>query len=271
MEGTLSKAPPRPSGGGTPVSKSGAGTASGGPAVWRYFKFLAAFALLPICFGMTRGVFDLVQSGWTHASSNIHDLTLWFGGGAALFMVVAVALWRPVVVYVFGHELVHALATWLCLGSVSNFKASATGGSVTSSKSNTLIRLAPYCVPLYALLAAGIYLGLDHWWRPLHAQLHWALAVLGFFYAFHLGFSIWSMRRDQPDLKPDGWFFSLIVIYLANLAVFALLMGFVLTGEVMYSWPALRAASINGWHHSSATYHEIADALNGVYMRYVSK
>ncbi len=270
MEGTLSKAPSRPAPGGG----SGASASASGSALLRFVKFAAAIALLPICAGMTHGMYEIVQAAWNGGGagwSASRDLVTWFASGGALFAIFALLLWRPVVVYVFGHELVHALATWLCLGSVSNFRASASGGSVVSSKSNTLIRLAPYCLPLYALLAAGIYLALDRWWRPLNAQLHWAVFVLGFFYAFHLGFTIWSMRRDQPDLKPDGWFFSLIAIYLANLAVFALTIGFVLTGKAQYAWPALRCASVLGWHHSAETYQHIADSLRGVYSHYANR
>lgn len=270
MEGTLSKAPPRPA----PAGGSGASATARGGALLRFVKFAAAVAMLPICVGMTHGTYEIVHAAWNSGSAAngaSRDLAMWFGCGAAAFAVVALLLWRPVVLYVFAHELVHALATWLCLGSVSNFRASASGGSVVSSKSNTLIRLAPYCLPLYALLAAGIYLALDHWWRPLNAQLHWAMFVLGFFYAFHIGFSVWSMRRDQPDLKPDGWFFSLVAIYLANLAVFALMIGFVLTGKAQYAWPALRSASVLGWHHSVATYQHIADSLRDVYTRVANR
>lgn len=266
MEGTLTKAPARPA-----APNSGGASATSGSAALRLIKFALALALLPLCYGMTRGVGDVFQSAWTHYRAAQHDLSYWFAAGTGVFALLAAVLWRPVVVYVFGHELVHALATWLCLGSVSNFKASTSGGSITSSKSNTLIRLAPYCVPLYALLAAGIYLGLNVWWRPLHGQLHWAMAALGFFYAFHVGFTVWSMHRDQPDLKPDGWCFSLVVIYLANLTVFALLMGFVFTGNAGYAWPALHSAALRGWQHSTETYQHLATSAHSVYARYAHR
>jgi len=271
MEGTLTKAPARPAfGGGAAASGGARASGSSGGAALRFLKFALALAALPICVGASQSLYEIVRSAWTQAGAEKHAWVLWFGGGAGAFGAVCL-LWRPVIIYVFGHELMHALATWLCLGSVSNFKASSTGGSVTSSKSNTLIRLAPYCVPIYALLVAGTYLELDHWLRPLHAQLHWVMAALGFFYAFHLGFTIWSIRRDQPDLKPDGWIFSLTVIYLANLAVFALLLGFVMTGEARYAWPALHAISLRGWQHSLDWYQHIGGSLRGVYERYALK
>src|SRR5436190_17613151 len=151
----------------------------------RLFKLMAALALLPVCVGMTLGAQEFF--GRYLAKHNARDLLSWFSYGAGTFALLAILLWRPVVVYVFGHELMHAIATWVCLGKVSNLKASANGGQVTSSKSNTLIRLAPYCVPLYAIVVAAIYLALNRWWRPMGGHLNWIIFALGFFYAFHIG------------------------------------------------------------------------------------
>ncbi len=238
---------------------------------FRLVKFALAVALLPLCVGMTQGVAIVFDAMWSHITVHQIHFAYWFGGGALAFAFVTALLWRPVVVYVFGHELVHALATWLCLGSVSNFKASTTGGSITSSKSNTLIRLAPYCIPLYLFLAAGIYLALNQWWHPLSAYYHWTTATMGFFYAFHLGFTLWSLHRDQPDLKPDGWFFSLVIIYLANLAIFALLLGFVLSGDPRNAWPALCTSSIQGWNHSYSIYLHVSHSIHTFYLQFANR
>lgn len=230
-----------------------------GGAVSRMVKFALALALVPVCIGMTLGAREFFAGSWGRLAGARH-LFNWFLYGAGSFALLAMLMWRPVVVYVFGHELMHALATWMCLGKVSKFGASANGGQVASSKSNTLIRLAPYCVPLYALLVGGAYLLVSRWWRPLGGQVHWVVFALGFFYAFHVGFTLWSLRRDQPDLKPDGWVFSLVVIYLANMAIFALMMGFVLGGNAQAAWPALRETSVLGWHHGVEIYRNIASA-----------
>lgn len=174
-----------------------------------------------------------------------------------MFAILGILLWRPVLLYVFSHELVHALAAWLCLGKVTNLSASTTGGQVTVNKSNTFIRLAPYCVPLYALLVAGIFLALDTWWRPLGAYLKWLAGALGFFYAFHVGFTLWSLRRNQPDLKPDGWLFSLVLIYIGNVAVFVLFLGFLVEGHLSGVWTALRDCALLSSRHSAEIYHNL--------------
>jgi len=244
--------------------------AGGGGILLRILKLFCAFMLVPACVGASLGIHDHFFTTWSRLNFAVFGpgmMLKWFILGIAAFSVFAILLWRPVVLYVFGHELVHAIATWMCMGKVSNLRASAIGGQVTTSKSNTFIRLAPYCVPLYALMTVGLYSILNTWWRPLHDQAHWLACALGFLYAFHLGFTLWSLRRDQPDLKPDGWLFSLVLIYLANLAVFALLLGFVCDGNAHGAWDALCGSAQSSWQHSARIYHNLAqmayDIVNG--------
>jgi hypothetical protein len=235
-------------------------SAGGGGAGPRIIKFFCAIALIPLCVGMSLGVHEHFLSTWSRVTFAVHGpglLLKWFGIGIACFTGIAILFWRPVVLYVFGHELVHALATWMCLGKVTNLTASASGGQVTTSKTNTFIRLAPYCVPLYAVMAVAIFAGLNAWWRPIGEHMHWLAYALGFFYAFHIGFTLWSLRRDQPDLKPDGWLFSLVMIYLGNIAVFVLLFGFLFHGEAKGSVNSLKDTAQAGWGHSTHIYRNL--------------
>ncbi|MCZ7648675.1 MAG: hypothetical protein M5U26_26030 [Planctomycetota bacterium] len=243
-----------------------AGAAAKGPVWLRGLKFLAALVLLPACVGLPQGLW----SHFLHTGAKLRVQLLgwpqemvWFGYGILAFGALAF-FWRPVVVYLFGHELVHALATWICLGKVSNLRVSASGGQVTTSKSNTFIRLAPYFLPLYVLLAAGVYLGLDRFWRPL-AEYRWCLCVaLGFGMAFHLAFTVWCLRLDQPDLKPDGWFFSLVLIYLANLLVLALVLGLVLSGTAGGAWTHFQESAKLGIERSHGIYLELLRQVEGM-------
>jgi len=242
--------------GGAPRAQGAVGSGLG----WRLLKFLAALLLIPACVGLTLGVQEHFLAAWPKVNLALYGpgaLLKWFLAGAAVFTVLAILLWRPVTLYVFSHELVHALAAWLCLGKVSNLAASTNGGQVSTSKSNTFIRLAPYCVPLYALLTAGLYLALDAWWRPLGAYLRWLACALGFFYAFHLGFTLWSLRRSQPDLKPDGWLFSLVLIYIGNVAAFVLLLGFLADGHAGGAWTALRDSAVLAGRHCAEIYQNL--------------
>lgn len=233
---------------------------SGGSAGLRIIKFFAAIALIPLCIGLTLGVHAHFMNSWSRMNYAVFGpgaMLNWFLGGTGIFALFAVLLWRPVVVYVFAHELTHALAAWMCLGKVSNLTASARGGQVTTSKTNTFIRLAPYCVPLYAIFVAVLFLALNQCWRPLGDYAYWLAFALGFFYAFHVGFTLWSLRRDQPDLKADGWLFSLVIIYMVNVLVFAVLFSFIQDHSGHGVWPTLRDCSVAGWERASKTYSDI--------------
>jgi len=119
-------------------------------------------------------------------------------------------------VYIFGHELSHALAAWLSGASIFSFHVGRRSGHVDLDKSNALIALAPYCLPVYT--AAGLLA-----WRVALAfkpGLPAApfLAFLGLTLAFHLTKTleyVWDL--SQPDLKAAGGVvFSLSAIAAAN-------------------------------------------------------
>lgn len=145
--------------------------------------------------------------------------------GALCWGVVFAWLPRPAWLYVVGHELTHALWTWMFGGRVKSFRVSSAGGEVVVSKSNSWITLAPYFFPLYAVLWAGGYL-LLHWatgWDRDWVGLHLGL---GFAYGFHVTLTWQVLRLGQPDLAGEGWVFSGVFIW----NVHALLLLLVLPG-----------------------------------------
>lgn len=264
MGGSADTVAVRPLDAAAVTSPRASAAGSGGNAWLRGAKLLVAILLLPACLGFTQGF----SAHFLHLGAKVRVQMLgwpvevqWLGWGILAFTIFAALLWRPLMPYLFAHELVHALATWLCLGRVSNLRVSATGGQVTTSKSNTFIRLAPYFIPLYTLLAAGIFLALDAWWRPL-GDYRWILAgVLGFTLAYHVAYTVWSLRRDQPDLRPDGWLFSIVVIYLGNLAVIAAVLGLTLAGSARGCGEHVAGVATLGWEQSGLVYRELYATL----------
>ena len=121
--------------------------------------------------------------------------------------------------YVFGHELTHALFVLACWGKVTSFTASSEGGHITTNKTNWLIGLSPYFVPIWAVLAVLFYGGLNAligfsagWDKVLYG-------VLGLTWTFHMVWTLWMLPKDQPDLQENGRFFSMVVILAGNLLV----------------------------------------------------
>jgi hypothetical protein len=138
--------------------------------------------------------------------------------GAACWLVVYVMLPRPMWVYVFGHELTHVLAAWIFESRVRRFRVSSRGGHVLLSDVNFVITLAPYFVPLYALCVALLY-GASQWLFDYPPLRVWFLLFLGAAYAFHVTLTGHALQTEQTDITSQGWFFSVIIIWLGNLAV----------------------------------------------------
>lgn len=152
---------------------------------------------------------------------------VWFSlMGFAACMIVMFSHTMDVVwafVYVVGHELTHAAAVVCSFGRVAHFSVKPSGGFVETSKNNLFIALTPYFVPIWALVWMGLL-----WVVRLFVDFSWYEALLyggaGFWWAFHLYWSAWIIPREQPDLEENGMFFSLMIVYIMNLMVIAVIL-----------------------------------------------
>ena len=178
-------------------------------------RFLLAGAALPLAWGVTRSLVDVM--GEIPAE----------GGAVVPLGVVAViaglvaqlAVWKflplPVRAYVLGHELTHALWGLLFGARVSKLRVGTSGGSVTLSKSNVWITLAPYFFPFYTVVVALIALAVRCFVSPLPMPGVWLFAV-GFTWCFHCCFTIRSLLQHQPDIEEYGRLFSYVLIWIFN-------------------------------------------------------
>ena len=204
----------------TPVAQAGTT-----PRVPKWAKTIVAVLLLPLCIGAVVALVRVVR-----ATGGADLFWVAFIGGAACWLVVFLLLPKPMLLYVFGHELTHVLWTWLFGGRVKKFKATADGGHVVVSKANFLIVLAPYFFPLYAALLVVVF-ALGHRVFGWTRHIVWFHLLLGAAYAFHVTLTAHILKTRQSDLASQGWLFSAVVILLGNLGV--LLVGLpLLTGNV---------------------------------------
>ena len=189
----------------------------------RWVKFIFAIFLLPACAILTQTFF----TAFAHAAVTQR---LWAGEefwffslGAVLWLIAFFGLPRPMLVYVFGHELTHALWVLLMGGRVSRFRVGREGGHVVTNRNNFWIALAPYFFPLYSILAIAafgvlsLFLNMQPYGRLLYA-------AIGGTWAFHFTFTCWMIPKNQTDLSDHGTFFSLVVIYLMNLLLLSVLL-----------------------------------------------
>ena len=179
----------------------------------KWIKFLIAVLLLPVCAGAARALWLVLR-----ASGSADTTWIPFLGGAVCWLVIFILLPKPMWIYVFGHELTHALWTWLFGGEVKKMKVSSKGGHVLISKTNFVIALAPYFFPLYVVLVVGVFaLGNLIWnW---HHFLVWFHLCVGAAYAFHLSLTFHVLQTQQSDITSQGYLFSAVVIFLGNVLV----------------------------------------------------
>jgi len=146
--------------------------------------------------------------------------TVWvpFLAGAACWLVIFLLLPRPMWIYVFGHELTHALWAWLFGGRVKKMKVTSEGGHVVVSKTNFLIVLAPYFFPLYAVLVILVF-AIGHWIWDWRGYLVWFHLAVGAAYAFHVTLTWQALKTRQTDITSQGYLFSAVIIFLGNVSV----------------------------------------------------
>ena len=73
----------------------------------KWVKLIIGILLLPVCFGAASAL-----SRVAGAAGNVQTFWVALIGGAACWLVVFLLLPKPMWIYVFGHELTHALWTW---------------------------------------------------------------------------------------------------------------------------------------------------------------
>ena len=197
----------------------------------KWFKLLVAICLLPICAGAAMALWKVLRACGTADTTWIPFL-----GGIACWCVVFFLMPKPMWIYVFGHELTHALWTWLFGGSVKRMKISSSGGHVVISKTNFLITLAPYFFPLYAVIVIVVF-ALGHWiwgWQKFFVYFH---LLLGAAYGFHVTLTFHTLQTRQSDITSQGYLFSAVIIFLGNVAV--LLFGIPLLTEKIQLFKAI--------------------------------
>jgi len=215
-----------------------------GPAPWlvHLLRWMLGLLLLPFCVVTTWTLFEQFKDVTLHAHF-WSTAAFWYFATGALWMGgwFFTRLFRPwfLHAYVVGHEWTHIVFIWCFFGKVKTWKASPEGGHVITNKSNIVIALAPYFVPLWSTVAMLLYLVLRHTMHLPPVAEKVLYFVVGFTWTFHLLWTLWMIPRDQPDLRENGTFLSLVIIYLVNLLV---LVGLLCLASDHMSWRGFAVA-----------------------------
>jgi hypothetical protein len=170
----------------------------------RFFRLVAGLALIPLCVAMTLALLDLLRG---LAGGLFSPEVLWLGIGYTLWLVLWFVMPQPARAYVMAHELTHALWALLFGARIRKMKVTAKGGSVSLSKTNLLITLAPYFFPFYTVLVLLLRWLVGCFVQPVPMPYVW-LFLVGLTWGFHLCFTvqskefpqkIWSFQKDQSE------------------------------------------------------------------------
>jgi hypothetical protein len=192
--------------------------------VTRVMRWTLALVLLPLCW-VTSWTFLSRFSQATVDENFWKTAEFWYFATGALVMLgwFCSGLLQTffLYLYVLGHELTHAVFVLLYRGKVTDFHVSADGGYITTNKTNLVIALSPYFVPFWAVVCVVIYAAVRYFADLAPGWDRLLFAAMGVTWTFHMVWTLWMIPRDQPDLKENGTFLSLVIIYLANLLVLA--------------------------------------------------
>lgn len=199
-----------------------------------WWKFTIGLILLPALAAVGLTFTDLATHSWRGEVWRAP----WFWSLATGLLGWTAAYWtlpRPMWIYVFGHELTHALAVYLRGGKVYDFRVGTRGGYVKTDTVNWWITLSPYFIPLYSLIWIALWCSVNFYY-PL-AAYEWLLYFgVGITWGFHLTFSYSMIRLGQSDLQSQGYVFSGVIILLLNLLLLELLLIAVVPNYGLKLW-----------------------------------
>lgn len=193
--------------------------------VWKCARLLIGLLLIPAAAAAVTSSYKVISVLFNKA------LFFWpLLAGAAiylLFMFINNRLGnKNDIFYVLAHELSHALLAVFSGAKIFSIKIKKQSGNVKLSRSNFLIGLAPYFLPLYAIITTGLYYICAYIFP--HVLLRpWFTGAVGFFLAFHFAHTLEMLAGPlQPDLRDEGGIiFSFpVIIFLSCLTTLLVLL-----------------------------------------------
>ena len=182
-------------------------------------KFAIGILITPIAVSVTIAFYDNILLIKELAGS-----LNFFLYGIAAYVILHIIFYRPTYLYVLGHEAVHAGIAWLFGGKIKSFKVSEEGGGVGTDKSNIVIELSPYFVPIYAIVITLVYFVIVSSYNINGSTF---VFLIGFALAFHIISTIEILKIRQPDIVKSGYFFSIMMVYILNIIVISVIFGLV--------------------------------------------
>jgi len=190
----------------------------------RTLRFIISILLMPVCVIITISFYNGIFS-----IKDVSASGLYFILGALFYSIVYLLLFRLDFLYIFGHESMHAFATFCSGGKASNMKVSSKEGSVKTTTPNFFVMLAPYLIPVYTVIIAALYFILS-FFIDITKYSEVFMFLIGFTLMLHLAYTAESIRGKQSDLIKSGYLSSISFIYIVNLVIVFFIMSLFFQG-----------------------------------------
>jgi hypothetical protein len=144
-----------------------------------------------------------------------------FLAGVLIYLFIHYFIVKPKLLSTLAHEITHVIWGIAFRAKVRDIRVKRESGFVDLSKTNFLIRLAPYFFPFFTMLAVlSTFIVKSEYIRTIYF-------FVGFTFTFHFISTLESLNAVQPDIYKTGKLFALVVIFLSNLMVIILVLEFV--------------------------------------------
>lgn len=149
-------------------------------------------------------------------------------GIAAFALVNLFSKGRPFL-YVFAHEVSHAIASFLTGSKVHSIYVSGSGGTTKTEKSNLLILLFPYVFPFFSVSVLSFYWALD-WAGDVYALKPYFYFLMGFTLTHHLFLTCYFIFKGQSDIRKAEPVLALGLVVFLNAVVLAAIVSSLFPG-----------------------------------------
>ncbi|MEN3012999.1 MAG: hypothetical protein ABDH23_00065 [Endomicrobiia bacterium] len=194
----------------------------------RIVKFFYGIVLVPFCFVLLKVLVYVV--------SNIEfrdKLVIFFFAGMGSYLLLHLFFYKPIKMYVIGHELVHVLSSYLCGAKVRKLKIGKFSGYVSVNKINTFTALSPYFIPFYSLTISILWV-VFRYILGMKIPVDIFVFLLGFSIMFHLVLTFHAVSIGQSDFRIGGWLFSLVIIFIVNCLILVFLLYFLFPSRLNF-------------------------------------
>lgn len=173
-------------------------------------KFFYGILLLPLCYSLFL-LLVFIFKNIKYFTGSVQ----YFFIGCLLYLLIHILLYKPIKLYVIGHELLHAISAYICGANIKKIKFCKNSGSINVDKVNTFIALSPYFFPFYSVVVILFWIIIKVLFR---FNLSWEIFMffLGFTLMFHLVLTVYAIFLGQQDLQISGWLFSIVLIFIVN-------------------------------------------------------